>query len=109
MYPHERSLVKRLAGKPFALLGINSDGDRAQLKKTVRAERITWRSWWDDGRIDGPIQTKWQVTVRPTVYVLDASGVIRHKDLMGDELDAAIDKLLAELRVKSDESGAARQ
>ena len=25
MYPHERSLVKRLEGKPFVLLGINSD------------------------------------------------------------------------------------
>ncbi len=103
MYPHERSLVKRLAGKPFVLLGINSDLDREQLKKTVRAERITWRSWWDDGRIDGPIDTKWQVKVRPAVYLLDASGVIRHKDLMGDELDAAIDKLLAERSVKSGE------
>jgi hypothetical protein len=28
MYPHERSLVNRLAGKPFVLLGINSDDDR---------------------------------------------------------------------------------
>ena len=102
MYPHERSLVKRLAGKPFALLGINSDRDREQLKKTVRKERITWRSWWDDGRIDGPIQTKWQVKQRPAIYVLDAKGVIRHKDVMGDELDAAIDNLLAERSVKSD-------
>jgi hypothetical protein len=29
MYPHERSLVKRLEGQPFALLGVNSDTDRA--------------------------------------------------------------------------------
>ena len=39
MYPHERSLVKRLAGKPFALLGINSDADREGLKKTMEEER----------------------------------------------------------------------
>ena len=101
MYPHERSLVKRLAGKPFVLLGINSDRDREQLKKTVRKERITWRSWWDDGRIDGPIQTKWQVDQRPAVYVLDAKGVIRHKDVTGEELDAAIDGLLADHAVKT--------
>ena len=25
MYPHERSLVKTLEDKPFALLGVNSD------------------------------------------------------------------------------------
>ena len=25
MYPHERSLVERLANRPFAIIGINSD------------------------------------------------------------------------------------
>ena len=33
MYPHERSLVKRLADKPFTLLGINSDANKKQLKQ----------------------------------------------------------------------------
>ena len=28
MFPHERSLVKRLENKPFALIGINSDKDK---------------------------------------------------------------------------------
>jgi hypothetical protein len=34
MYAHERSLVKRLEDKPFALLGINSDIDKDALKKS---------------------------------------------------------------------------
>ena len=33
MFPHERSLVKRLEGKPFALLGVNSDEDKDKLKE----------------------------------------------------------------------------
>jgi hypothetical protein len=101
MYPHERSLVKRLNGKPFVLLGINSDSDREQLKKTLADEQITWRSWWDQGSISGPIQTNWQVTVRPTIFLLDASGVIRYKDVKGQELDDAVNTLLAELAGKS--------
>lgn len=101
MYPHERSLVKRLEGKPFALLGINSDSDREELKKTLVDEQLTWRSWWDQGSITGPIQTKWQVTVRPTIFVLDARGVIRFKDVIGQELDDTVDTLLAELAGKS--------
>ena len=32
MYPHERSLVKKLADKPFALVGVNSDPDLEKLK-----------------------------------------------------------------------------
>ena len=90
--------MKRLSDEPFALLGINSDADRGALKKTLKRENINWRSWWDLGSINGPIQTHWQVAQRPTIYVLDVKGVIRFKDLTGDELDKAIDSLLGEQR-----------
>jgi hypothetical protein len=100
MYPHERSLVKRLNNKTFALLGVNSDKDLAALRKTLVKEEITWESWWDEGRIDGPIHTEWQVTQRPSIYLLDAKGVIRHKDVQPEELKAAIDELLTELKAE---------
>ena len=86
--------MKRLADQPFALLGVNSDANRKALKKTLRTENLSWRSWWDAGSIDGPIQTSWQVSQRPTIYVLDKQGVIRFKDLEGDALDRAIESLL---------------
>ena len=47
MYPHERSLVENMAGRPFALLGVNTDDDLAQLKHVIQKEQINWRSWWD--------------------------------------------------------------
>ncbi len=47
MYPHERSLVKRMEKRPFVLLGVNSDDDLAALKPVLAEERITWRSFWD--------------------------------------------------------------
>jgi hypothetical protein len=97
MYPHERSLVKRLAGKPFALLGINSDPSKEDLKKIMARENITWRSWWDGGNTEGPIATKWNVTGWPTIYVLDAKGVIRYKNVREKELDKAVDTLLKEI------------
>ncbi len=97
MYPHERSLVKRLEGKPFALLGINSDTDRARLKEVLGKEKITWRSWWNGPLgTGGPLARAWNVTAWPTVYVIDARGVIRFQGLRGDELDRAVDGLLAE-------------
>jgi hypothetical protein len=99
MYPHERSLVKRLAGKPFVLLGINSDPDRQELKEIIKKEDLPWRSWWDGGSTAGPISTKWQVSNWPTLYVLDDDGVIRHKALANpgdDTLDKWIDDLVAE-------------
>ncbi len=96
MYPHERSLVKRLSDKPFVLLGINSDEDREEIQKTIKDESITWRSWWDNGSPEGPIQTQWQVTQRPAIDILDAKGIIRFKNIEEEKLDAAIDSLLEE-------------
>ncbi|HJN10806.1 MAG: hypothetical protein QGH33_11870 [Pirellulaceae bacterium] len=94
--------MKKLSGKPFALLGINSDKDLETLRETVIEERITWRSWWDEGQIDGPIQTTWQVLQRPTIHLLDAKGVIRYKNVQPEGLDTAIDELLAETQGKRD-------
>jgi hypothetical protein len=97
MYPHERSLVKRLENRPFALLGINSDQNREALKKVCQKEGITWRSWWDGGSTSGPIASKWNVYAWPTTYVLDHKGVIRFKGVRDEDMDRAIDQLLREL------------
>jgi hypothetical protein len=99
MYPHERSLVKRLEGKPFALIGINSDQDREQLKKSMEQENITWRSFWDGGSTSGPIASKWNVRAWPTIYVLDANGTVRYKNVRGPAMDVAVNTLLKEMGV----------
>jgi len=97
MYPHERSLVKRLADKPFALVGVNSDRNRDDLKKVMEKENITWRSWWDGGSTNGPIAKKWNVHGWPTIYVLDHKGVIRFKNVREKAMDKAVDQLVKEL------------
>jgi hypothetical protein len=105
MYPHERSLVKRLKGKPFALIGINSD-PKNHLRDVIKKQEMTWRSWWDGGDTSGPIATQWNIHGWPTIYVLDHKGVIRVKEVRGEELDKAVDGLLAELE-KSGQSASA--
>ena len=97
MYPHERSLVKRLAGKPFALLGVNSDKDREVLKDVMTEKEITWRSWGEGGSTRGPIASQFNVSGWPTIYVLDSKGVIRYKGVRGVAMDKAVDTLLAEI------------
>src|SRR5262245_56189485 len=96
MYPHERSLVKRLAGKPFVLVGVNSDADRQQIQKTMEKEEITWRSFWNDGGTGGRISTEWNVHGWPTIYLIDHEGVIRWKGYGEEETkyDARVDALV---------------
>ena len=100
MYPHERSLVKRLADEPFALIGVNSDKDLEALKPILKKEKITWRSFWNGGSTKGPISRAWNVRGWPTIYVLDHKGVIRYKNVRGDKMDDAVDTLLQELKAE---------
>jgi len=93
MYPHERSLVERMQGRPFALLGVNSDEDRDKLKETIEKENITWRSWWD-GSITGPIATQWNIMGWPTTYLIDHRGIIRGRVGGSKETDKRVDELV---------------
>ncbi|MBS1715409.1 MAG: TlpA family protein disulfide reductase [Armatimonadetes bacterium] len=95
MIPHEKDMVARLKDRPFALIGINSDGDRSVLGKILKEQGITWRQAVD-GSTEGPLAKKWGVRGWPTIYVLDKKGVIRFKDLRDKELEEAVMKLLAE-------------
>jgi len=106
MFPHERSLVERLKDKPFALLGVNSDKDKDVYFAGVRDNGITWRSFWNGPKgTTGPISTKWGVRGWPTIYVLDAKGVIRARNVRGEAMDKAVDELLAEMEKEPKKGG----
>lgn len=101
MFPHERSLVKRLKDERFALLGVNSDPDKVYYSEEAEANGVTWRSFWNGRKgTFGPISVKWGIKSWPTIYVIDAQGVIRFKNVRGEEMDAAVDQLLAEMKEK---------
>lgn len=96
MLPHERSLAARHKDKPFAIVGVNSD-PKPRFKSSTKRELMTWQSFWDGPNTNGPISTRWAVSAWPTVFVLDHKGVIRYKNVHGEKLDAAVEKLLAEV------------
>jgi thiol-disulfide isomerase/thioredoxin/tRNA A-37 threonylcarbamoyl transferase component Bud32 len=102
MYPQERALVGRLKGRPFALVGVNCDEEKADVLRAVERQGLNWQSWWDGGTQGGRIAEQWQVNSYPTIYVLDAQGIIRAKDVRGEELDKAVEKLLKEQEARAE-------
>lgn len=96
MYGHERSLVKQLADKPFALIGVNSDRDLEEIREVVKEKNLSWRSF-QNKQDDGVISEAWKVRGWPTIYLIDGEGKIRHKNLRGGKLDTAIAELLEEM------------
>lgn len=106
MFPHERSLVKRYEGKPFTIIGVNSDQYGDNFKKQMEQHQVTWRSFKNErGKDAGSISTEFNVRGWPTLYLLDHKGVIRQKWLgsPGDKvLDDEIEKLV---KIAEEEKG----
>jgi peroxiredoxin len=109
MYQEWRSLVKEYEGKPFALVGVNSD-EKETLRQLIKGGTITWRSFWDGGSDKGPISVKWNISPWPTLYLIDAKGIIRQKWAGTQpyaQVDQAIKRLIteAEAGTKLDSGG----
>lgn len=100
LIPHEKALVERMTGRPFVLLGVNSDHNRAEAEKYTFDLAINWRSWWD-GSDDGPIARTWQPQGFPMLYVIDHRGVLRYEGHVIDEqLEGVIERLVREAEGK---------
>jgi thiol-disulfide isomerase/thioredoxin len=97
LYPHMRTLTRRLRGRRFSVISINAEPEKIvkDLKDAWTSEGNTWRCIFD-GTWEGPIQKAWNIQFFPTIYVLDSNGVIRHKNLQEKALDEAVETLLLE-------------
>ena len=96
MIPHERDMVKKFEGKPFVLVSISADEDKKELEDFLAKEPMPWVHWWEGA--EAPMLKQWNVRFFPTIYVIDAKGVIRHKNIRGEELEKAVEKLVAEAK-----------
>jgi RNA polymerase sigma factor (sigma-70 family) len=99
MIPEEKALVARLAGKPFALIGVNCDATAGEARRVAAAQSIPWPNLHDGVPDEGKIAERYKVAGHgiPAIFVVDRDGVLRHKWLASaDELDRAVDALLAE-------------
>ncbi len=65
---------------------------------------MTWPNWFDGAPGGGPIQNRYHVRGYPSVFVIDAKGLIRGRGL----LDQTVDKLLEEMKQRASDRPSAR-
>jgi thiol-disulfide isomerase/thioredoxin len=94
MIPHERKMVEKLEGKPFALISVSADEKLDTLTDFLKKEPMPW-THWHNGATGGLLET-FNVSFFPTIYVIDAKGVIRYKGIRGEELEKAVETLVKE-------------
>ena len=96
MIPHEREMVEKFKSKPFALISVSADDEKKELEDFIAKEPMPWTHWWEGP--DASLIKQWNIRILPTIYVIDAKGVIRHKGIHGEELEKAIEQLLGEAK-----------
>ena len=96
--PDERAWVARFGDRPFALLGVVCKDTPDAARQVITAEQITWPHFDDGPGEAGPIATSYRISGYPTYYVIDASGLIRFKTRTSLGLDAAVARLLDEIK-----------
>jgi hypothetical protein len=102
-WPHERSLVKNLEGKPFVLIGVHLNwggGDAAKVKSVMQKQNLNWRSFVDDGAISNA----WKPSGTPSFYIIDPAGIIRYKwsgAPAAKAIDGALEKVIEEAEGKA--------
>jgi thiol-disulfide isomerase/thioredoxin len=96
MIPHERTLVTRLRDKPFQLVSISVDDKKKTLTDFLGKEPMPWTHWWNGA--DGKVIETLSVTNYPTIFVIDAQGVVRYKQVgRVGEFEKTVDQLLKEM------------
>jgi thiol-disulfide isomerase/thioredoxin len=98
MIPHEREMVDRLKDKPFTLVSISIDDTKDAVANFLKKEKMPWTHCWA-GMENGFVED-WDVQSIPSIYVIDAKGVIRHKGLRGEKLEDAVNDLIKEAEKK---------
>jgi hypothetical protein len=92
-------MVEKYKDQPFALVGVNSDGERSAVQKILKEQGLMYRNACD-GTTKGPIATAWNIHGWPTVFVIDAKGIIRAKFVGVDpkKLTVAIEDALKDAK-----------
>ncbi|MFL5330375.1 MAG: redoxin domain-containing protein [Gemmataceae bacterium] len=98
MIPHEREMVEKLKDKPFVLISVSGDDERKTLTDFLEKNKMPWTHWWNGP--EAGIMDDWDIDHFPSVFVIDAKGVIRFKEVRGPELEEAVEKLLKEIDKK---------
>jgi peroxiredoxin len=108
--PIEKELARRFQDRPFALLGVNCDESSEQARKVAPDKELTWASLFDGSKrlgpceIDmGPVARLYHVNRLPSVYLIDAQGIIRQKRTSVVDLEESVENLLKEIEPKPGE------
>lgn len=93
-----RDMGKKLAGKPFVILGVNND-TVANLREMESSGNVPWRNFSDPGQ---ELSRQYRVGSLPLAYVLDGERKVHYAGPQGSFAELTAEALLSEMPTSSE-------
>lgn len=86
-------IIERISRRgDIRFIGVNLDKDMALGVETARALKAPGQQIYDRYGLDGPVAQRLQLTLKPSLYLVDAQGIVRSVDAHRD-IEAKIDQI----------------
>ena len=92
--PNVVALYAKYHAKGLNILSVSLDKEATAWKAAIAKDKLTWNHVSNLKEFEDPIALQYGINAIPSIYILDAKGVIIAKDLRGEELNAKIASLL---------------
>ena len=92
--PNVVALYAKFHAKGLNILSVSLDKEASAWKDAIAKDNLTWNHVSNLKEFEDPIALQYGINEIPTIFVLDAKGVIIAKDIRGEELNAKIASLL---------------
>lgn len=99
--PHLLDLYAAYHDQGFEIVGISLDTNERDVRAVLSERGVRWPVAFHGKAWDNPLAQLYRVYQIPTSYLLDREGIIRHRDLHGEELERRVRELLATPRVEA--------
>ncbi len=94
--PNVKSVYKKYNSRGFEILGISLDQSREKLDAYIKQQGIEWPQYFDGKWWNNDVATMYGIKSIPATLLVDRQGKIRYRSLRGKQLEAAVEKLIAE-------------
>jgi thiol-disulfide isomerase/thioredoxin len=92
--PNVVAVYNQYHARGFDIIGVNIDENRDAATSFAQAQGMTWSQYFDGLGWDNQLVKQYDVSILPMNYLLDGHGVIIGKALSGDDLAAAVAKVV---------------
>jgi thiol-disulfide isomerase/thioredoxin len=92
--PHVIALYNKYNSRGLEIIGVSLDKDEAALKAFIEKNKMTWPQFFDGKFWENKLARQYGVTSIPFTVLINGDGKIVGTNLRGEELTAALAKLL---------------